>query len=394
MASIHKDPRGKSPFWYASFTLPNGKRTSRSTKQTDKRKAEAVCYDWEKAARQARQGNLQDFAARKVIGDLYEISNGEQLPSSRIKTYFESWLATKKQETARSTHRKYADVVNQLLKFFGNRAEQDIARISVQDIFNFRLSQAKRLSASSTNLSLKIVRTALRDAFRTGLIHTNPAARVGSIKEKEARTYRRAFTPQELAKCLEVAGPEWKGIIYFAYYTGQRLGDIASFTWRNIDTIRKEVSFVTRKKNQHRVIPIADGLLDFIENMPAGENPAQPLFPKAFATIAKNDRVAALSNQFHKLMVETGVVAARSHDSRGIGRSNRRKLNDISFHCFRHTTTSVLKNSGTTSVIAEEIVGHDSPAISQIYTHIETETLRKAVNSLPNPAKPLVGSDS
>lgn len=142
MASIHKDPRGKSPFWYASFTLPNGKRTSRSTKQTDKRKAEAVCNDWEKAARQARQGNLQDFAARKVIGDLYEISNGQQLPSSRIKTYFESWLATKKLETARSTHRKYADVVNQLLKFFGNRADQDIARISAQDIFNFRLSQS------------------------------------------------------------------------------------------------------------------------------------------------------------------------------------------------------------------------------------------------------------
>jgi hypothetical protein len=67
MSSIHKDPRGKSPYWYAFFTLPNGRRTSRSTKQTDKRKAQAGCAAWEKTSKLGRDGNLQDLAARKVI---------------------------------------------------------------------------------------------------------------------------------------------------------------------------------------------------------------------------------------------------------------------------------------------------------------------------------------
>jgi hypothetical protein len=41
MASLHKDPRGKSPFWYCAYTLPNGNRVLRSTKLTDRKAAEA-----------------------------------------------------------------------------------------------------------------------------------------------------------------------------------------------------------------------------------------------------------------------------------------------------------------------------------------------------------------
>jgi site-specific recombinase XerD len=32
----------------------------------------------------------------------------------------------------------------------------------------------------------------------------------------------------------------------------------------------------------------------------------------------------------------------------------------------------------------QEFVGHDSKAVSQNYTHIDTETLRRAANVLPN----------
>jgi integrase len=382
--SIHRDTRGKSPFWYACFTLPNGKRTTRSTKQTEKRKAEAVARELQKAARQARDGNLQEFAARKVIGDLYEISNGEPLPSSKIRSYFESWLARKKLETAPATYRKYADVVRQLLAFFGLRSEQDIARLSSQDILNFRQQEANRVSPSSTNHALKIVKSALRDAFRAGLINTNPAERVSPIKRAKAEIERRPFSQQEISRLLDVAkGSEWEGLIYFGYYTGQRLGDLAALTWRNIDVIRKEIAFSTRKTGRRQILPMADTLLDFVENMSAGENPAQPLFPRAFNKLASAGRTGSLSNQFYNLMVEAGIVEPRPHRSRGIGRSSQRKLSEVSFHCLRHTTTSVLKNNGATSAVTQEIVGHDSPAISQIYTHIDTETLRKAVNSMP-----------
>jgi integrase len=371
MSSIHRDKRGKSPFWYAFFTLPNGKRTSRSTKQTDKRKAKEIADSWEKASRQARQGNLQDLAARKVISDVYEMANGEPLPSSQIRVYLDGWLAKKKVLTARSTHRKYTDVVQQFINLIAEKADQDIARISVCDIRKFQESELARVSVSSTNHALKVIRSALRDAFREGLIHINPAERVQAVKRERPTTERRAFTIIELQRLLEVASFEWQGLIHFGLYTGQRLSDLAVLTWRNLDLVNMEIAFTTGKTRRRMRIPIADALLGFIERMPAGEYSAQPLFPKAHAIVTKTGRAVTLSNQFYDLMAAVGLVEPRKRRKSRNGRNARRELNELSFHCLRHTTTSLLKNGGTNAAIAEEFVGHDSPAISRLYTHIE-----------------------
>jgi integrase len=295
----------------------------------------------------------------------------------------ELWLEDKKLETAPSTYRKYCDVVKRVLEFFGPRQNEDLNRISTLDIKKFRLAEANRVSASSANLTMKILRSVLREAYKQNLIQSNPADRVGRIESAEPTVSRRAFTQEELKKLVKAADGEWKGIIHFGYYTGQRLGDIATLTWKNVDPIKRELSFFVRKTGKPHRVAIADGLMDFIETMPAGENPAQPLFPKAHETVIKTGRTAGLSNQFYNLMVEAGLVPPRPHIAMAIGRKARRRLNDLSFHGLRHTTTSILKNAGITAAVTQEIVGHDSPAISQLYTHIETETLRKAVNVMP-----------
>jgi integrase len=59
-------------------------------------------------------------------------------------------------------------------------------------------------------------------------------------------------------------------------------------------------------------------------------------------------------------------------------------MSDVSFHSLRHTSTSLLKNAGVSDVVARDIIGHESEAISRSYTHIETETKRKAVDSMPD----------
>ena len=91
----------------------------------------------------------------------------------------------------------------------------------VQDVRGFQKSEAGRVSVSSANHALKIVRSALRDAFRDGSIDTNPAERVRGIKGAKAAVERRPFTMPELEKLLEIASGEWRGLILFAYYTGQ-----------------------------------------------------------------------------------------------------------------------------------------------------------------------------
>jgi integrase len=59
-------------------------------------------------------------------------------------------------------------------------------------------------------------------------------------------------------------------------------------------------------------------------------------------------------------------------------------MSEISFHALRHTATSLLKNAGVSDVIARDIIGHESEAVSRTYTHIESETKRAALDKLPD----------
>jgi integrase len=385
MASLHKDPRNKNQFWQCAFTLPGGKRTIRSTKQKDRKKAERICFEWEQAARRAESGRLTESAARRVIGDIYELANGERLPAATVEAFLESWLAAKKPETSPATARSYADIVGRFLDYLGERKGLDLSRIGKADIAGFRDSFAKRgLARNTANVGLKVIRSAFTQAQRDGIVSENPAALVKGVKGTIGEAQRRAFTIRELEQILEAANDEWRGIILAGLYTGQRLGDLATLTWENVDLEKGEVKLVTGKTGRQQIIPLAKPLQRVFESLPAGDNPKQPLFPQANGVIERQGRVATLSNQFHEILTSAALTPRRTHQKRGGGRGVKRATGGLSFHCLRHTATSLLKNAGISPAIVQEFVGHDSKTVSAQYTHIETSALRAAADAMPD----------
>jgi integrase len=381
MASLqhHK----KSPYWYASFRKPDGTWALRSTKSKNRQKAVEICQTWEKAARDAERGRLTEHAARKVISEIYAIAHEEPLSQATVSEFFDSWLNRKQLENADGTFRKYKDVVTQFRTFLGERLEQDLSRISNKHIAGFRDSLAKKLTAGTTNLALKILRMVFGQAKREGYITENPAENVDMINRREERVERRPFTLPELKRIYDIAKDEWKGMIMFGLYTGQRMKDIATLTWQNLDLERNEMKIVTTKTGRRQIIPLAKPLVSYLASLPAGDNPKQPVFPKIFADVQKNGTTGHLSNQFYEILVSAGLALERKHKGNGKGRSTKRQTSELSFHCLRHTATSLLKNAGVSDAVAREFIGHDSPAISQNYTHIETESLRKAADLMP-----------
>ena len=385
MASIHKDSRGKSPYWYCAFTLPGGQRAFRSTKERDRRRAQDICRKWELATDEAQRGRLTESAARKVIADIYELANKERLPSSTVEGFFETWLAGKRNEIQPSSYQTYVEVVAGFLGHIGDRRSFDIGRIGKADFAAYRDAFVKRgLSPGTANKGLKIIRSAFTQAQRDGIISENPAMLLKGVKKDRGGDRRRAFTLPELEQILAVANDEWRGIILTGLYTGQRLGDIADLTWANVDLSRGELRLVTQKTERQQILPLAQPLARLFENLPSSDDPKQPLFPKAFDIKARTGRVGMLSNQFFAIMASAGLVKSRSHQKHGEGRDTKRKASELCFHCLRHTATSLLKNAGISPAIVQEFVGHDSKAVSQNYTHIETAAMRKAADSLPD----------
>lgn len=165
-------------------------------------------------------------------------------------------------------------------------------------------------------------------------------------------------------------------------YTGLRLGDVQSLTWTNLDLERQELTYTTQKTRRVQILPLGKQLLRHIETLPAGDDTRAPLCPTL-----QGRTVSWLSNQFFEIMATAGLVKSRGDHQKEegkAGRSTRRQMSPISFHALRHTATSLVKNAGVCDVVARDIIGHESEAVSRNYTHIETNTKRAAVDKMPD----------
>ena len=381
MASVHRHPR--SPFWFGAFT-ENGRRVLRSTKALKKREAQEICRTWERAAREADAERLTLDRARSIISEgvnaVLLAHNHRPIPSTSVEAWCKTWLETKSVEAESSTHARYQGVVKSFLGSLGANSRRDLNTVTVPDITRFRDSVAKRLSKSSANVALKVIRTCLTSAQRQGLITSNPAQLVPVLKTT-ADAVRRPFTVDEIKAILKVAkDTEWEGMILMGLYSGQRLGDLSKLTWSNIDLQRRELALVTQKTKRRMFLPLAKPLNEYLLKLTVPTDKTAYVFP----TMATAPRVSTLSNQFHDLLVQAGLTPARTHEKVKEGRAAKRETNPLSFHSLRHSAVTFLKAAGVTDALAREIVGHESAAISRVYTHLTTDDMRPAVDKLPD----------
>ena len=391
MPSIHRQP-GR-PYWFCAFSIWNpetltSRRVFRSTKTRDKKQALEICRAWHKAALKARNGKLSVDAAREVIAqgvsDVFTAANIESLPSASIKSWCDTWTEAKAIETEESTHARYKRVIERFTGFLGEaKSKRDLSTLQASDVARFRDREAKELSRSTANLSVKVLRICLGEAVRQGLLAVNPAVRVKLLKST-AESKRRAFTLDEIKRILRACGDdaEWRGLVLFGLYLGQRLGDLARLTWRAVDLDSGEIAFTTRKTGRRIVLPLVQPLADYLASLPTSDKPNAFIFPHA----ACAKRTASLSNQFRTILVEAGLVEPlpRGHKSTGKGRNQAREASEISFHSLRHSAVTMLKAAGVSDFMAREIVGHESAAVSRQYTHLSTDDKRAAMQRLPD----------
>lgn len=388
MPSIHRQP-GR-PFWFCAFSIFNpetytSKRVFRSTKTRDKKQALEICRAWHKAALKARNGKLNVDAAREVIAqgvsDVFTAASAESLPSASIKSWCETWLQAKAIEAEESTHARYARIVERFIDCIGAKGNRDLSTLQAVDITRFRDREAKELSRATANLSLKVLRVCFGEAVKQGLLAVNPSVCVSTLKSsKESK--RRGFTLSEIKRILKASGDdqEWRGLVLFGLYLGQRLGDLAKLTWRAVNLETGEIAFTTRKTGRRIVLPLVQPLTDYLASLPSSDNPNSFIFPHA----ATAKRTGALSNQFRDILAAAGLVEPRGHESTGKGRSQARETSEISFHSLRHSAVTMLKAAGVSDFVAREIVGHESAAISRQYTHLTTDDKRAAMQRLPD----------
>lgn len=381
MSSLHK--RVGSPFFWAAFSLPDGRRVYRSTKTADRKIAQKLLAGMTKATeRRATADQIQ-----RILSDVHESIHGTPLVTVTLADYARQFLERKKGEAAAVTLASYKGIIADLIETLGEQANQPIPYITKAHLAGWRDTSASKTSARTVNNKLKVVRTLFQSAWRDGFITDNPAAKISVLKTVEGN--RRPFTLPELKTVLAVCNHEWRGLVLAGVYTGQRLKDVASLTWAQVDLDRNEIALNTSKTGRRQIISIALPLLAYLEALPAPDAPpaSVPIFPTAYPHACRPGGTSSLSKAFHDILADAGFVVRRAaaHPSKATkGRDARRDTSPLSFHSLRHTTTSLLKNAGVSEVVARDLIGHDSAAVSANYTHVDAQAKRAAIALLPD----------
>jgi integrase len=150
-----------------------------------------------------------------------------------------------------------------------------------------------------------------KSARRDGVVTEDSTEFVETVRRERRPKNKRPFTLPELRSVLDQASNEWRSMILFGLCSGQRLGDLATLRWNNIDLACSEQRLSTQKTEKTMILPLAQPLRKHIESLSAPGDPSAPLHPKAFDLLERHHNTGNLSNQFADLLAAAGLRQKR-----------------------------------------------------------------------------------
>lgn len=380
MASVHKDPNGRSPYYYAAFLGPNG-RQFKSTRQTDLKLAQKVADRWEETALAGKRGNLTEAKVRRVLSDILELTTGEPMHFASITDFFKDWIQDKEGSKKGRTAQKYGPLSASFLASLGKRAKMNIAVIGPADIRQWRSGlQQEGLSAASVNGAVRIISSAFEQARRLGYIQVNPCIGLDPLRDDQ-KGEKDIFTPEQIrALLVEAKGTDWEGAILVGVSSGLRRGDLVNLKWESVDTSDPEtwwLRVLTQKTDKLVNIAVHADLRRWLESIPRGVGKA-PVFPSLAGKSGGGK--SGISMQFKRLMDRAGVKGRTLRTGTGRGRTT----SSLTLHSLRDTFISRLANAGVAEDIRMKIVAHQTKAIHRGYTHHDSEIFKDAVLTIPS----------
>jgi len=374
MASLWKHPN--SSYWSACYTDRDGRQMKRTTKQTDKRKAQLIAVEWERIEAQARRSGVSTRQMQKVLNDMLEKTNEETIVTPSTEKYLHDWLIGIETKNSKGTYERYKHTINLFLKHLGSAARSPVTSVSSSHIEGFLNARMKgNVAPKTVVVDIKTLNVAFNRAERYSVILKNPVTAVELPKVESSE--RDIFTTEHVAKLLNTVGykSEWFTLILLGYFTGQRLGDCATLEWNNVNMQKRVINFKQIKTGKKVQVPMSDDLdghLQYLTEFIDSKLVCPELAERG------SGGAHGLSESFGRIVKKAGI------DSQRIQGKGTIHFNRLTFHSLRHSFNSAMAEAGVSQEIRMRLTGHSSFGMNARYTHTGMKPLEDAVAVLPS----------
>ncbi len=221
---------------------------------------------------------------------------------------------------------------------------------------------------------LVVLRAFYRFLIHEGLVEVNPIPKGQTFRMKSEKRLPVFLSEEEAERLMESPdlekeyGVRDRAILEILYSSGLRLSELAALDLKDVDMTSREVK-VWGKGAKERVVMIGRPALHALENyvMTARPNLSRKPTPALFL----NRYGGRLSRRSIEKMVSRNAVQAAVRPG-------------VHAHTLRHTFATHMLEGGADLRIVQGLLGHSSPATTQIYTHVTRHQARKVyLNSHP-----------
>jgi len=310
------------------------------------------------------------------------LSVDDELISCSVREYCSRFLEHKKPDVGASSLSSYKVSFENLCDWLENKADSAVEAITPSMLKDFRLHIIKNYAEKTATRKLKAM---FSECHAEGYSLVNPANRLEvAVKSsnKAVKQIKRPFTLDEIKTLIEASYGEWRSMIYFGLYTGQRLGDLATLRWSSLNLQEKLFTIYTNKNGRKIDIPFSDTLLDHILTLNAPDDPDAFVHPDLGKSYQANGS-SSISNQFSDLLASVGLKKKVSHKSKDLGREGRRVLAGVGFHNLRVTAITLLHEAGIPQATVQGWVGHESEEVHRLYIKLGKQASKRASDALP-----------
>lgn len=268
------------------------------------------------------------------------------------------------------TVRAYGEDIRQFQEFGGEDVGLQSPSEVVMDVVREWMIHLMNLGYATTSVNRKLssLRSYYKYLLRRGEVKVDPLRKITGPKNKKNLP---VFVKEsEMNRLLddENFGEGFEGcrdhlVIAMFYATGMRLSELIGLDDGDVDFAASVIK-VTGKRNKQRLIPFGEELRVEMETYVKQRDESVPVRSDAFFVRKTGERL--YSNIVRKIVTRnlSKVVTVKKRSP----------------HVLRHTfATSMLNHDAELGAI-KELLGHESLATTEIYTHTTFEELKKVYN--------------
>lgn len=264
---------------------------------------------------------------------------------------FRDWMRQKRYSA--NTINTYESM---LIQFFRFKYPKPIDSITEKDILDFNINYilANRFSYTYQNQTINAIKLFYRDRSNCSLV---PDVIERPNKSRKLPT---VLSIEEVKLILvHTSNLKHKTLLSLLYSCGLRIGEALNLRIGDIDMRRRFMHVKSGKGFKDRYVPVTERMIALL--MVYNECYA----PDNFIFQGQNGgRYSAVSAR---------QVLKRSLEKAGIEKR-------ITLHTLRHSHATHLLENGTDLRFIQELLGHNSPKTTMIYTHVSTTSLDKIKN--------------